>query len=72
MTDGEPDVGPAAVRVARRVKILRDMGLLEVTIDPEGRQIHRLSPEGMRLGHTLAIANGENARLRALLRKPAP
>jgi len=70
MTEGEPDVGPAAARVAPRVRILRDMGLLEVIVDPEGRQVHRLSPEGMRIGHTLAIVNGENARLRALPRKP--
>ena len=68
-TDSGPDVGPTTVHPASRVRMLREMGHLEVTSDPEGRQICRLSAEGMRLGHALAI-NVDLALLRALLRKP--
>jgi hypothetical protein len=63
-------LGPTPVRVPRRARILRDMGLLEVSIDGEGRRLYRSTPEGMRLGHALSELDGRNEWLRALLRKP--
>jgi hypothetical protein len=70
VTDGRPDAGSTPVRVSSRVRMLRDMGLLKVTTDPEGRKTYRLTAGAMRVGHSLAIVDARDDWLLRLLRTP--
>jgi DNA-binding PadR family transcriptional regulator len=45
------------------VAMLEDAGLLEVYTDELGRETYRLTEEGVRAGHMLAMFEGEDADL---------
>lgn len=56
--------------MAQLVAMLRDAGLLEVFVDDDGHEAYRLTDDGVRVGHMLAMG-GEadaDAALEALLR----
>jgi hypothetical protein len=60
--------------MARLVALLEERGLLEVYEDDEGREAYRLTEEGVRVRHMLAMVEGEDADavLEALLTDATP
>ena len=59
---------PTNAEVAQLVAMLKDAGLVQVYTDEQGREAYRLTEEGVRVGHTLALVVGEDAE--ALLHEP--
>jgi hypothetical protein len=47
--------------MAQLVALLEERGLIEVYVDDEGREAYRLTEEGVRVGHMLALVQGEDA-----------
>jgi DNA-binding PadR family transcriptional regulator len=41
--------------------MLEDAGLVEVYLDDQGRETYRLTDEGIRVGHMLAMVEGADA-----------
>jgi DNA-binding PadR family transcriptional regulator len=61
---------PTNAEMAQLVALLEERGLIEVYLGDQGREAYRLTEEGVRVGHMLAMVEGEdaNAVLEALLR----
>jgi DNA-binding PadR family transcriptional regulator len=47
--------------MAQLVAMLEDAGLVEVYVDDQGRETYRLTEDGVRVGHMLAMVEGEDA-----------
>jgi hypothetical protein len=47
--------------MAQLVAMLEDAGLVEVYTDDQGREVYRLTEDGVRVGHMLAMVEGEDA-----------
>jgi hypothetical protein len=66
----DPGLRPTNAEMARLVALLEDRGLVEVYLDMHGRETYRLTEHRVRVGHMLAMVEGEDADvvLGALLR----
>ena len=49
------DPRPTNAELAQLVAMLEGAGLVEVYVDDEGREVYRLTDEGVRVGHLLAM-----------------
>jgi DNA-binding PadR family transcriptional regulator len=65
--DADPRLTNA--EVAQLVAMLEDANLVEPYTDQQGREYYRLTEDGVRVGHMLAMVQGEDADtvLQALL-----
>jgi hypothetical protein len=57
MGSPDDDERPTMAEMAQLVAMLQDTGLVEVFMDDEGREAYRLTPEGVRVGHLLAVGD---------------
>jgi hypothetical protein len=64
------DLRPTHAQLAQLDAMLQERGPIEVYVDELGREAYRLTEEGVRVGHMLAMVEGEEADevLKALLR----
>jgi hypothetical protein len=49
--------------MAQLVEVLEARGLIEVYVGDDGREVYRLTEEGVRLGNMLAMVEGDDADL---------
>jgi hypothetical protein len=61
---------PTNTEMSQLVALLGERELIEVDTDDRGREAYRLTEEGVRVGNTLAMVEGDGAEavLEALLR----
>jgi hypothetical protein len=57
------DQGPHVTNaeMAQLVALLKERGLIEIHTDEQGRQVYRLTDDGVRLGNMLAMVEGADA-----------
>ena len=68
-----PRLAPDQRRDGAARRELQDAGLVEVYTDEQGREAYRLTEDGVRVGHMLAMVEGPDADkvLAALLHEPS-
>ena len=57
----DPGPRPTNAEMAQLVAMLQDAGLVDIYTDDAGCEAYRLTEDGVRVGHMLAMAGGEDA-----------